>query len=94
MIRCKARRKNIAVIGRAKTFANQDAELARFDLRSNHFLSVDSSGSNSLLPSHHAVIPSEARNLSSTLALAETPLDLSAAPQTNHLETERTQNFG
>jgi hypothetical protein len=74
MIRCKARRKNnVAAIGRAKTFANQDAKLARFDLQSNHFLSVDSSASNSLLPSQYAVIPSEARNLCSTLALAETP---------------------
>jgi hypothetical protein len=65
-IRSKARRKNnVAMIGGAKTFANQDAETARFDLRSNHFISVDSSGGNSLLPS-----------------------------QTNHLENERTQNFG
>jgi len=51
MIRSKARRKNIAVIGRAKTFANQDAETVRFDLRSNHLLSVDSSGSAWPLPS-------------------------------------------
>ncbi len=102
IIRCKARRKNnVATIGRAKTFANQDAETARFDLRSNHFLSVDSPGSNSLLPlqhtvipSQHAVIPSEARNLSSTLSSAKTNRDPSIAPQKNHLETERTQNFG
>jgi hypothetical protein len=95
MIRCKARRKNnVTTIGRAKTFANQDAKLARFDLHANHFLSVDSSASNSLLPSRHPVIPSEARNLSSTLALAETPLDPSFAPQKNHLANERTQNFG
>jgi hypothetical protein len=110
MIRSKARRKNnVAMIGRAKTFANQDAETARFDQRSNHFLfvdspgvlPVDSSGSNSLLPSshavmhsHHAVIPSEARNLSSTLAPAKTHRDPSVAPQQNHLENERTQNFG
>jgi hypothetical protein len=95
MIRCQARRKNnVATIGRAKTFANQDAKLARFDLHSNHFLSVDSSASNSLLPSQYAVIPSEARNLSSTLALAETLLDPSFAPQKNHLANERTQNFG
>jgi hypothetical protein len=116
MIRSKARRKNnVAMIGRAKTFANQDAETARFDLRSNHFLpvdfsgvlSVDSSGGNSLLPSHQAVVPShhpvipslpaqagEARNLSSTLASAKTHRDPSLALQQNHLENERTQNFG
>jgi len=65
-IRSKARRKNnVAMIGGAQTFANQDAETARFDLRSNHFISVDSSGGNSLLPL-----------------------------QKNHLENERTQNFG
>src|SRR6266436_1590251 len=66
MIRSKARRKNnVAMIGCAKTFANQDAETARFDLRSNYFLSVDSAGGNPLPPS-----------------------------QPNHLENERTQNFG
>jgi hypothetical protein len=114
MIRSKARRKNVAVIDRAKAFANQDAETARFDLHSNHFLSIDSScvlpvdsGGNSLLPPqhvviplHHAVIPSlparagEARNLSSTLVSAKTHRDSSIVPQTNHLENERTQNFG
>jgi hypothetical protein len=100
MIRSKARRKNVAVIDRAKTFANQDAETARFDLRSNHFSPVDSSGDNSLLPSHNAVIPSlpaqagETRNLSSTFASAKTYRDSSIAPQQNHLKNERTQNFG
>ncbi len=103
VIRSKTRRKNnVAMIGRAKTFSNQDAETARFDLRSNHFLSIDSSGvlpvdsngCNSVLPSHHAVIPSEARNPSSTSAPAKTPRDPSVAPQQNHFENERTQNFG
>jgi hypothetical protein len=109
MIRSKARRKNnVAMIGRAKTFANQDAETTRFDLRSNHFLSVDSPGSAWPLPPQHTVIPSlpahagEAtegsdlvgRNLSSTLAPAKTPRDTSVATQENHLENERTQNFG
>ncbi|HVH50120.1 MAG TPA: hypothetical protein VM781_00520 [Candidatus Bathyarchaeia archaeon] len=109
MIRSKARREDVAAFGGAKTFANQDAETARFDLRSNHFLSVasssvlpvDSSGSNSLLPSHHsvmqpqhAVIPSAARNLSSTLPPAKTHRDPSVAPQQSHLENERTQNCG
>jgi len=79
MIRSKARRKNVAVIDGPKTFANQDAETTRFDLRSNHFLSVDSSGGTFLLPSHHAVIPSEARNLSLTLASAKTNRDPSVA---------------
>ena len=51
MIRSKARRKNVAVIDRAKSFSGSDAEIARFALRSNHFLPVNSSGGNSLLPS-------------------------------------------
>jgi len=51
MIRSKARRKNVAVIDRAKSFSRSDAEIARFALRSNHFLPVNSSGGNSLLPS-------------------------------------------
>ena len=96
MVRSKARRKNnVAMIGGANTFANQEAETARFDLRSHHFISVDSTGAlpvdsagcNSVLPSHHAVIPSAARNLSSTLPSAKTP-------RKNHSENERTQNFG
>ena len=51
MIRSKARCKNVAVIDRAKSFSGSDAEIARFALRSNHFLPVNSSGGNSLLPS-------------------------------------------
>jgi recombination protein RecA len=49
MVRSHARRKTLSVIGRAKTFGNRDAEMARFELRSSHFLSVNSSGSNALL---------------------------------------------
>ena len=95
IIRSKARRKNnVAISGRTNNFANQDAETAHFDLRSNHFLSVDSPGGISLRPPQHAVIPSEARNLSSTLASAKTPRNPSVAPQKNDLENERTQNFG
>jgi hypothetical protein len=54
IIRSKARRKNnVAMIGHGNVFTNQDAETARFDLRSNHFISVDSSGGNSLSPSQN-----------------------------------------
>jgi hypothetical protein len=51
IIRSSARRKrnNLAVINRPNTFESA-ADLVRFDLRSNHFLSVDSSGGNELLP--------------------------------------------
>src|SRR5258707_13418506 len=59
MIRSKARRRNVAVINRAKTFINQDVETVRFDLRSNHFLSVDSSDGNSLLPSQPNYLENE-----------------------------------
>jgi hypothetical protein len=43
IIRSQAHRKNIAVIGRPATFGKPDAERARFDLRSNHFISVEPS---------------------------------------------------
>jgi recA bacterial DNA recombination protein len=44
MIRSSARRKNISFIDRAKNAgnSNSDADVVRFHLRSNHFLSVDS----------------------------------------------------
>src|SRR2546430_1031677 len=38
IIRSKARRKNVSAIGRANTFRNSATEIARFGLRSNHFL--------------------------------------------------------
>jgi hypothetical protein len=51
MVRSQARRKKVCVIGNATTSDNRDAEIARLELRSNHLLSVNSSGSNALLPS-------------------------------------------
>ena len=51
IIRSSTRRKNLSVINRPRTFGSSAAELVRFDLRSNHFLPVDSSGSKLLLPS-------------------------------------------
>jgi hypothetical protein len=50
IIRSNARRKNVAVIGRANTFCNPAVETVRFDLQSKHFLPDDSSGSEVLLP--------------------------------------------
>jgi hypothetical protein len=49
MIRSHARRKNVSVIGRAKQFDQRNEEIATFELRSNHSLSVSSSGSDALL---------------------------------------------
>jgi hypothetical protein len=51
IIRSNARRNNLSIIDRPKTFAHTAAEIARFDLRSNHFSPADSSGSKVLLPS-------------------------------------------
>jgi hypothetical protein len=51
MIRSKARRKNVTVIGRATTFGNTNAEITRFDLCTHHFVSVDSSSGTLLPPS-------------------------------------------
>ncbi|HEY6127604.1 MAG TPA: hypothetical protein VIW23_05420 [Candidatus Acidoferrum sp.] len=51
IIRSSARRKcnNLAVINRPNTFESAAADLVRFDLRSNHFFSRDSSAGNELL---------------------------------------------
>lgn len=51
IIRSSARRKrnNLAVINRPNTFDSVAADLVRFDLRSNHFFPVNSSGGNELL---------------------------------------------
>ena len=53
IIRSSARRKSLSVINqpRTRTFGNSTADSVHFDLRSNHFLPVDSSGSNLVLPS-------------------------------------------
>ena len=51
IIRSNARRKNVFDISSAKALDNSASEIVHFDLRSNHFLSGDSSGSNVLLPS-------------------------------------------
>jgi hypothetical protein len=49
-VRSQARRKTVSVIGHATTFGKRDAEIARLELRSNHFLSINSSGGHALFP--------------------------------------------
>jgi hypothetical protein len=51
VIRSSTRRRNLSFINQPRTFGSSAAELVRFDLRSNHFLPVDSSGSKLVLPS-------------------------------------------
>jgi hypothetical protein len=51
IIRSSTHRKNLSVINQPRTFGSAAVDVVRFDLRSSHFLPVDSSGSNLLLPS-------------------------------------------
>jgi len=51
IIRSSTHRKNLSIINLPRTFASTAVDVVRFDLRSSHFLPVDSSGSNLLLPS-------------------------------------------
>jgi len=51
IIRSYARRNNVSVIGSARTLGDSAPETVRFELRSNHFISSNVSGSDVALPS-------------------------------------------
>jgi len=59
IIRANARRRHVSVIRPAATFGGSAPETAHFDLRSNHFLPNESSGSNVLLHQEQTILENE-----------------------------------